>query len=253
MCLSMLMLTISWVEAAGNSQNSHTDIYRQWKSGTFVQTLYLPNTYLPYTSRPMDRELACRPLPNSQTDLRRQYITLLTIMGVSCTGDWCGLDGNFSCADMGRQCYEVEHIIDKANTDPDLVGLNVNIVGNLVMAYGRWNQQVGQLSWNNVVTEKREIYTTFLFETARHYVLTCNGSDTSAITELDASNLIGLVLGGIVLSVMAVALCVVSRLKPKPRIIDVALPQEPEREAEDDAEGNTYQEGEGPEGPSPQI
>lgn len=207
--------------AAGNSPATHTDIYQKWKAGTFTETLFLPDTYLPLDSYPIDQDVACQKLSDDQIQLRRQYIDLLTQVGIACTGDWC-INGQFYCGSSSAECYQVEHIIDKVNSDPELNGLDVNIVGNLVMAYSRWNQQVGQLKWDNVVAEKQEIYTIFLFQKARHFVLTCNQPPIS----MDISSMVGMVLGSIILTVICVALYFVMRLKSRSPDYQNLSPQE---------------------------
>jgi hypothetical protein len=58
----------------------------------------------------------------------------------------------------------VEHILDKANSV--LPNASKGVVGNLVMAYGKWNQELGQLNWTNVEREKREIYGDWLVDQA---------------------------------------------------------------------------------------
>lgn len=216
----LLLLLPSTIATSGSNSNSHTEIYNQWKDGTFIQTLFLPDTYLPFTSRPISRELACRTLSDDQTELRQQYIQLLTETGITCTGDWCDNRGKFSCATINPECYQVEHIIDKVTGDSELDSKNKNIVGNVIMAYGVWNNQVGQLKWSNVQQEKSEIYTKFLFETARHYVLTCNSTSNESI--LDMSSLVGIIFGSFVLLMVIVAIIVIARIeiiKPKSKLI----------------------------------
>lgn len=211
--------------AAGNSPVTHTDIYQKWKAGNFTKTLFLPDTYLPFDSYPMNRDVACQKLSDDQIQLRRQYVNLLKQAGINCTVDWC-INGQFYCGSSSAECYQVEHIIDKVNSDPELDGLDVNIVGNLVMAYSKWNQQVGQLKWDNVVAEKQEIYTTFLFQKARHFVLTCNQPSTST----DISSMIGMVLGSAILIVICIALYFVMKLKPRSPEYQNLSPQEEDME-----------------------
>jgi hypothetical protein len=143
---------------------------------------------------------------------------MLTDNGITCTGSWCGTNHDFSCGRDINNCYQVEHIIDRNTCDPELEGKDKNIMGNLIMAYGKWNIEVGQLSRDNVQNEKREIYTRFLYETAREFVLTCGGTETddggsdsgddseysssSAYSGIDGSDLLGAIFGGFILIVM---------------------------------------------------
>ena len=53
---------------------------------------------------------------------------------------------------------QVEHIVDKANGPEHLEECNKDIMGNLIIAAGEWNQQVGQMCWKDVEREKRSVY-----------------------------------------------------------------------------------------------
>lgn len=77
-----------------------------------------------------------------------------------------------------RECYNVEHIVDTENSN--LVDkenpsreCNLNILGNLVMADGGWNQDVGQLPWKCVREEKLRVYGDVFTQAVAH-VLACN-------------------------------------------------------------------------------
>ena len=53
---------------------------------------------------------------------------------------------------------EVEHIIDSTNGPPELIDCDKNIRGNLIIARGTWNRQVGQLCWERAEAKKRKVY-----------------------------------------------------------------------------------------------
>jgi hypothetical protein len=53
-----------------------------------------------------------------------------------------------------QNCYNVEHIIPLKHNISELQGCDVNIYGNLIMAYGLWNQQLS----NSHYYEKKLIY-----------------------------------------------------------------------------------------------
>lgn len=72
---------------------------------------------------------------------------------------------------------QVEHMIDRNNGPPELAHCNKNIRGNLVMAIGAWNQEVGQLCWDDVAREKRNVYGNEAFEYAYQSVKTCCGTE----------------------------------------------------------------------------
>lgn len=81
---------------------------------------------------------------------------------MKCRGPWClptTSNGNsWGCKPVGgtttSDCYQAEHIIPKGHSIEELQGCNVNIAGNIVMAYGKWN---GALS-NAYYGEKQIIY-----------------------------------------------------------------------------------------------
>jgi hypothetical protein len=86
---------------------------------------------------------------------------------VPCIGKWC-VNGTFNCIRYNNQgCYNVEHIIDKRTN------LNTNIVGNLVMAYGKWNQELGRKTYAESNAEKIRVYGQKSIDLALHYVTTC--------------------------------------------------------------------------------
>lgn len=67
-----------------------------------------------------------------------------------------------------KECYNVEHIIPKEHNIPELEGCNVNIRGNLIMAYALWNTQLSNSHYN----EKKIIYGN-LFDRAYKSVYWC--------------------------------------------------------------------------------
>lgn len=151
----------------------NTPIYEQYKLGLFKDTIYLQNTYLGYDLNPCERI----------TD-RRKYVKILEEQGIKCSGSWCDLNGGFSCKTSMANCYNMEHIIDSRNSLSELgEEYDRDILGNLVMAYSKWNQQVGNLpSWNEIKQEKREVYGD-IFEKAMFNVKYCYELKNS-ITEI---------------------------------------------------------------------
>jgi hypothetical protein len=81
---------------------------------------------------------------------------------VKCTGKWC-VDGEWKCKlGNNRDCYNVEHIIPQANQITDIQGCSLDIVGNLVMAYGAWNQELS----NSYYGEKVIVYGSTIVKSA---------------------------------------------------------------------------------------
>lgn len=107
-------------------------------------------------------------------DYRKNYIKILRENNINCTGKWCN-SGLYKCINNPRECYEVEHIVDKKNTPYDKC--NTNILGNVIMAYGKWNNQVGQLCWKNVLYEKMQVYGNDIFCDAVSNIIKCGNCD----------------------------------------------------------------------------
>jgi hypothetical protein len=118
--------------------NTETDIYYQYIDGDIpASSIYLENTYLPILcGSSID--------PCMKYKDRKTYIKLLEENNIECSGPWC-INGAFSCGKSGNtECWQVEHIIDQSNSDLVDQGYDVNIIGNVIMAYGKWNNQIGQ-------------------------------------------------------------------------------------------------------------
>ena len=144
---------------------SHTDIYNQYNYTNELSKLYLPDTYLPYHT--ID--------PCKQYTNRNEYINTLLNNSIYCSGIWC-VNNEYSCKDVGNDCWQVEHIYDKKNSILSNKDYNVNIYGNIVMAYGKWNAQIGQRIWSIVEKEKTDVYGDIM-SYAKSNILKC--SDTN--------------------------------------------------------------------------
>jgi hypothetical protein len=68
---------------------------------------------------------------------------------------------------------EVEHIIDINNSPGELENCNKRIRGNMIIANGQWNRQVGQLCWKDVSVEKKLVYGDEIYNSAYNSVLSC--------------------------------------------------------------------------------
>jgi hypothetical protein len=90
---------------------------------------------------------------------RDDYLKVLKDNGIKCSGSWCDSKGGFSCKEGPYNCYNMEHIVDLKNSMFDDYGDQPKmILGNLIMAYGKWNIEMGPLKWENVEREKRNVY-----------------------------------------------------------------------------------------------
>lgn len=187
-----------------NTNDEHTVTYKEWKAGSFNSTLFLPNTYVSNIVNADNLSVICTSYCD-QRELRKKYIEFLTKHNISCTGSWC-INNKFSCSDpitkkRTNKCYNVEHIIDKNYAIPALANYDKNIFGNIIMAYGVWNQQIGNLQWQCVEAEKREIYSDDIVNKAIEYIKKCktykaelNGDAVKETPSQISTLIIGLIL-----------------------------------------------------------
>lgn len=139
-------------------KGEHTETYYNWIEDMFSGNLFLPNTFVNNIVDSNDLATICR----SYT--RSKYLNFLRDKNIRCSGSWC-INNEFSCKDNTDpnaktvlDCYQGEHIIDRRNSIPEFAEDDKNIFGNIVMAYGLWNNQIGKLTWDRTEIEKREIY-----------------------------------------------------------------------------------------------
>lgn len=183
MLLVILVLSFAAVsnnkcKATPSPCNTPTDIYYQYIDGDIPKSsIYLENTYLPILcGSSID---PCTPYKD-----RKTYIKILEENNIQCSGPWC-IDGSFSCGKSGNtECWQVEHIIDQSNSDLVDEGYDVNILGNVIMAYGKWNVQIGQRIWPIVEEEKSLIYGN-IYNISRNIITGCVDSDSWSSTKTD--------------------------------------------------------------------
>ena len=148
------------------STYKHTSTYNEWKNGQFKQNdFFMEESYMhPYGINP------CTKITS-----REMFINILEKNGVTCKGKWCDEKGGYSCKKGdSRNCYNMEHIIDVKNSLPEFdETYDREIVGNLVMAYGKWNQDIGAIKdWDSIKNEKSEVYG-YIFDEAAQNVIMC--------------------------------------------------------------------------------
>ena len=73
---------------------------------------------------------------------------------------------------------DMEYIIDKENSEPELENCNKNIKGNMILANRVWKKDIGNLCWIYVKKEKFNIYGN-IFSKAMLHVKQCCGSNSS--------------------------------------------------------------------------
>jgi len=99
---------------------------------------------------------------------------------IKCIGKWC-LNKEWKCpkntknSNHNANCYHVEHIIDiKGPEFKDNYNAK-QIAGNMVMAWGRWNAQIGSANKNYNVTsnEKAKVYGADMMLKVRNIIRDC--------------------------------------------------------------------------------
>lgn len=146
----------------------------------------------------------------------RKYIKKI----IGCEGEWC-IEGEFKCKKDGkrtRECYEAEHIIDK--NGPEYKGCNKNIAGNMVMANGKWNGQLGNVARNDYESskkEKEEVYGEERMKRAREIIERCNPECETSVKEEENESKNGIIIGSVI-GVMVISGCgiyVIKKYKKK--------------------------------------
>jgi hypothetical protein len=144
------MISLTFI--ADIEQKNHTNIYNEyWKNVENPNNnyqFYDPNTF----------GVNIYKNPCKVIKYNKNFLNTIN-QNIKCKGKWCINDIFGNCQGNARNCYEVEHIIDKGG--PHLPGYCKNIAANLVMAWGKWNSQLGNMArydYNASYEEKHEIY-----------------------------------------------------------------------------------------------
>jgi len=166
----MLLLLTCILIVGANNCDDRTLIYQSHRHDNTNNYYFVSQTHMEGTTK-----------MNAQD--YRTYIK--DVLG--CTGKWC-VEGQWKCnldknvrenisTDFVRDsknCYNVEHIIPKANNIKELEGCSLDIQGNLVMAYGAWNQALS----NTYYGEKATVYGTDIVKSAYKSVYkACHNND----------------------------------------------------------------------------
>lgn len=100
---------------------------------------------------------------------RKTFINYLLSNDIYCSGIWC--NGNYVYK-QSSDSYEIEHIIELKNSE--LNTYDKNIYGNILLAYGTWNRQLGNLNWTYGKQEKIRVYGKDIVEQAIKNIKICN-------------------------------------------------------------------------------
>ena len=154
------------------SQDSHTTQYDRFQSCK-VDKLFIQTTY---------GGLLADPCKDMTTGPGEKFRKILLKNGIPCDASWCINETNYGCTEKVARdgCPNAEHIIDLKQSGDEYKNCNKNILGNLVMAYSKWNNEVGTSSgfksnWEAIKREKESVYKE-IFEMADFFVKNCSGN-----------------------------------------------------------------------------
>ncbi len=100
------------------------------KCGSEHSTYFMENKEVPFIADTFHTKSVCRKISNAE------FRTLVN-------------------APVG---YDVDHIIETENDDPELAKCDKNILGNLILAPSSWNRGVGNLCYQYGRAEKLAVY-----------------------------------------------------------------------------------------------
>lgn len=111
---------------------------------------------------------------NTNNDYRKLINSKYPCIGAHCVK----ASSPWGCIQYNSQdCYNVEHIIPESHNIPEIEGCDVDIHGNLIMAYGLWNQQLS----NTFFHEKKLIYGDIFTKAYESVYYCCKGQMPTSI------------------------------------------------------------------------
>lgn len=188
-------------------ETRHTQFYDDNHNGRMVM-FYDSNTF------GMDiHDTPCKKITNAKF---RQFVNEKVV----CKENLCN-NGQYYCKySSDKDCYHVQHIIDKY--DPELqCGDCIDIVGNMVMVNGRWNNELHCMAikyHDDSVNEKNIIFGQDIVERARAQIKQCSTSTSQTVSnedvydmdfDCDGLTLDATTFGLIILSCICVVLVIV--------------------------------------------
>lgn len=169
----MILLLMYCLRAIAGDCNAHTKVFTERGGPSNTNNWYFDSRTYNIGGD------ACR------TFTRNDKYKELVDATIPCVGEWCSQVGkwknDWNCKNRGVSCYHVEHIIPKTSNVPGLLGCNMNIHGNVIMTYGRWNSALG----SRFFAEKRLVYGDTIFKNAYVAIYKCcKGADPVTIPDL---------------------------------------------------------------------
>jgi len=164
--ITIIVVLTKYDDLAGKKHYVYTKDYTEWLTGHNQNNSF-------YDERTFGIDLfddSCQKMTNSDF---RKFMNA----NVNCTGEWCSIDSKYNCKQgNNRDCYNVEHIIDKNGPEFEDCQNVKNIVANYVMAWGSWNQDLGVIAskdYESMTFEKELVYGTEIMEDVRNKLDEC--------------------------------------------------------------------------------
>ena len=97
---------------------------------------------------------------------------------MACVGIWC-VDDQWKCDNL-KNCYTGEYIIPNHYIILEIYGCSVNVQGNLIMSYNKWNQELVK----DYYEERTSVYGLSIFRSAyRSIYKACHNSTPTTYPE----------------------------------------------------------------------
>lgn len=209
--MSQVLVLVVLIASLAIAQNHTASFTEYWAAtGNNNHRFFHPGTF----GADFSGDAPCQPILDN-----RVFRAIINAV-LPCQGLWCQ-DAMFKCPPGdSRACYNVEHIIDQNGKEfpPELT----NIAGNMVMAWGQWNQENGRLAQRNYQAaqqEKVQVYSKERVANAKALITKCASNQQSVPTVTIAIMLLfvaGCVLAWIYHVISAKAEILVSLGRPKP-------------------------------------
>lgn len=132
------------------------------------------------------------PSPKTGSDFRKILENLKIFCG---NHKYCVEGKEWNCKQGdGCDCYNVEHIVDKQCVPLECRGC-VEVIGNKIMAHGKWNQGIGHLLPSRSFAEKVRVYGSAIMNGAIESVNKCikdldnlSGCDKTRVYSCNSTN-----------------------------------------------------------------
>ena len=170
-----IAFTVVFTYRCKDGSKTHTKEFKTHQNDPSY--LFLKNTY---GGKYFDKCEKYNKSPSSSDGKKKLIDNILFPM---CSGPHCIADPklkNYKCGKGNLECWQGEHIIDTKRCEDDLPDISkedTNIMGNIVFAYGKWNNHLGNSDKAINFDEKTKIYKD-IYDEARNAVIECSRPTT---------------------------------------------------------------------------